>query len=232
MGPWKSFLKRYGVKTNMDLAEGSLSWIYSSLFSSIFFFVLSVLLLYHDISFVLLLAGTFLFILTLFFLMFFRDPDRKTGKGIVSPADGKIRDIYEVEDEDIGKSVCISIFMNVNNVHVNRMPFDGKIKKIDHIYGLHLPAFKKESEKNERNILIVDSKIGKFKIVQIAGTLARRIVSYVEKEDTVKKGERIGIIRLGSRVDLYLPKKNIKRICVKKENRIKAGVDTVAEINA
>lgn len=232
MDPWKSFLKRYGVKNNMKLAKGSKGWIFSSLFSGIIFLILSILLSFGNISSVFLLVSVFLFILTLFFVMFFRDPDRKTGKGIVSPADGKIRDIYDVDDPDIGKSVCISIFMNVNDVHVNRMSYDGKIKSLDHIYGLHLPAFKKESEKNERTIILVDSKIGIFKIVQIAGTLARRIVPYIKKEDTVKKGKRIGIIRLGSRVDLYIPKNKIKKVCVKKKDKIKAGVDTIAEINA
>ena len=89
----------------MNLAKGSLPWIYSALFSGIVFFVLSIILPFEDISSVFLLVSVFLFILTLFFVMFFRDPERKIGKGIVSPADGIIRDIYDVEDTDMGKSV-------------------------------------------------------------------------------------------------------------------------------
>ena len=80
-------------------------------------------------------------------------------------------------------------------------------------------------------ILTIDSNIGIVRVVQIAGTLARRIVPYVKKGDKLKKGEKIGIIRLGSRVDVYLPSKKIKRACVKVGDRVKAGEDRLAEIN-
>jgi len=215
----------------MKLAVGSKSWILSSFFSGIILLILSILLLQNNFSYVLLLTSAFLFLLTGFFIMFFRDPERIIGKGIVACADGKIRDVYEIKDKDVGSSICISTFMNVQNVHVNRMPINGKIKKIEHKHGLHLPAFKKESEKNERITIIADSKIGKLKIILIAGTLARRIVPYIKKEDELKKGKRIGIIRLGSRVDIYLPKKSIKKICVKKGDKVKAGENKIAEIN-
>ena len=215
----------------MKLAEASKSWIITSFIKGIILSILSIILLEHNFSYILLLTSVFFFSLTGFFLIFFRDPDRVIGKGIVSCADGKIRDIFEINDKDVGKSICISTFMNIQNVHVNRMPIDGKIKKINHKHGFHLPAFKKESEKNERTIIVVDSKIGIIKIIQIAGTIARRIVTYIKKGDEIKKGRRIGIIRLGSRVDLYLPKKNIKNIYVKKGDKVKAGADTIAEIN-
>ena len=122
--------------------------------------------------------------------------------------------------------------MNVYNVHVNRMPFDGQVLDLSHHSGFHLPAFRKESEKNERVVLIVDTRIGKIKIVLIAGTLARRIVPYIGMGDKLKKGDRIGIIRLGSRVDLYIPSKHVKKIMVKVGDMVKAGEDTVAEVNA
>jgi len=215
----------------MKLAYGSKSWILGSFLPGLFIFIVSLFLLNSDVSYVLILVSVFLFILTLFFIMFFRDPERKIGLGIVAAADGKIREISELTDKDIGKSILISTFMNVNNVHVNRMPYDGKIIKMEHRHGLHLPAFKKESEKNERTILVVDSKIGKYKIVLIAGTLARRIVPYIKKGDIVKKGDRIGIIRLGSRVDLYIPKKSIKKVLVEKKDKVIAGEDSIAEIN-
>ena len=163
--------------------------------------------------------------------MFFRDPDRIIGKGIVSPADGYIRDIYEFIDNDLGKCKIISIFMNIHNVHINRMPIDGEIIEIIHKSGSHIPAFKKESERNERFIIKIKTSIGIIKIVQIAGTIARRIIPYVKKNDIIKKGEKIGIIRLGSRVDLYLPnKKNIKYKVTKSDN-VKAGESCVAKIN-
>jgi len=172
-----------------------------------------------------------LLLLTGFFLLFFRDPERNIGKGIVAPADGKIREISSIKDSEIGECTKISTFMNVYNVHVNRMPMDGTIKNIVHLSGTHLPAFKKESERNERVILLLKTEIGTVKIIQIAGTLARRIVPYVKKGDAVKKGEKIGIIRLGSRVDIYLPTKKIQTITVNVKDRVKAGEDTIAKIH-
>jgi phosphatidylserine decarboxylase len=141
-----------------------------------------------------------------------------------------VREIINEEDKDVGRCTKLSTFMNIHNVHVNRMPIDGVIKGINHYNGTHIPAFKKESEKNERVILLIETKVGMVKIIQIAGTLARRIVPYVKKGNAIKKGGKIGIIRLGSRVDIYLPVKMIKSINVKKRDQIKAGEDTIAEI--
>jgi phosphatidylserine decarboxylase len=216
----------------MKIAKGCKSWILSSLISALIILIIS--FIYHKdfIGFVLLLVSFLLWLLTILLLVFFRDPDRKIGDGVVACADGKIRDITELNDTDIGKCFNISTFMNIQNVHVNRMVFDGKIKNINHISGFHLPAFKKESDKNERVVIIIETSIGLIKIVQIAGTLARRIVPYVKKDDILKKGSRIGIIRFGSRVDVYLPSAKIKNINVRIGCKIKAGEDKIAEINA
>lgn len=218
----------------MKLAKGSKPWILSSFLSGFIILIISFTFSFlevNDVFYVLILVSLFLFILTGFFVVFFRDPKRKVGSDIVAAADGKIRDIYELKDKDVGNCILISTFMNVYDVHVNRMPYDGKIIKIEHKHGLHLPAFKKESEKNERVVIFVNSKIGKYKIVLIAGTLARRIVPYIKKKDNIKKGERIGIIRLGSRVDIYLPKEKIKKVLVQKKDKLKAGKDSIAKIN-
>jgi phosphatidylserine decarboxylase len=215
----------------MKIAKGSNSWIYFSLISSLVLFLLSFVFYSYEFNVVLWFLGCILLVLTIFFIMFFRDPERKIGNGIVACADGKIRDISEINEKDIGESICVSTFMNVHNVHVNRAPFDGTIKDIVHISGIHLPAFKKESEKNERAVIFLDTNIGQIKIVLIAGTLARRIVPYVNRWDKIKKGSRIGIIRLGSRVDLYLPKKAVKKLRVKKGERVIAGEDSIAEVN-
>lgn len=215
----------------MKLAKGSKSWILTSVIFSVFFLVLSAIFNSFLIGYVFLLLAIFLFTLSGFFVIFFRDPERKIAKEIVAAADGKIREVCNTTDSDIGKCTKISTFMNIYNVHVNRMPLDGEIKDIIHHKGGHMPAFKKESEKNERTELIVDTRIGKIKIVQIAGTMARRIIPYVKKGDKIKKGVRIGIIRLGSRVDIYLPADKIKKICVKKGSFVKAGEDNIAKIN-
>lgn len=215
----------------MKIAKGSASCIANSFVIAAAFVFLFIIFNGIEISMIFLFISVIFFILTVFFIIFFRDPERKVGKGIVICADGKIREITKLKDKDIGECIQISTFMNVYNVHVNRMPIDGKIKKIDHISGLHLPAFKKESEKNERAIILVDTEIGTVKIIQIAGTLARRIVPYIKEGDKIKKGDRIGIIRLGSRVDVFLPKKKIKKVNVKVKELVRAGVDTLAEID-
>jgi phosphatidylserine decarboxylase len=216
----------------MKIAKDCKSWILSAFIPALIMLIISVMYLQSSVGFVLLFVSVLLFLLTGFFLVFFRDPQRKTAEGIVACADGKIREIKELIDKDIGKCFMISTFMNIQNVHVNRMIFDGKIKSISHFSGFHLPAFKKESEKNERIVIIAETSIGLIKIVQIAGTLARRIVPYIKKDDFVKKGKRIGIIRLGSRVDVYLPSAKIKNITVRIGCRVKAGEDKIAEINA
>ncbi|KYK30202.1 hypothetical protein AYK20_04440 [Thermoplasmatales archaeon SG8-52-1] len=178
-----------------------------------------------------LFFGVLLLLKTVLFLIFFRDPDRIIGKGVVASADGKIREITDVKDDDIGNCTMISTFMNLHNVHVNRLSLDGTVKNITHKKGFHLPAFKKESEKNERVITIIDTKIGTLKVIQIAGTIARRIFPYIKIGDKMKKGERIGIIKFGSRVDVYLPTKKLSKICVRVGDIVKAGETTIAEIN-
>jgi len=214
----------------MKFAQGARSWILTPFFIGIFFVILS-LIFKELLGSIFLFISFILFLMTILFLVFFRDPERNIGNGIVAPADGKIREISKIKDEDIGECTKISTFMNLHNVHVNRMPFDGIIKDVVHIDGAHLPAFKKESERNERVIITANTDIGLIKIIQIAGTLARRIVPYVKVGDELKKGDKIGLIRLGSRVDIYLPTKKIKHITVKINDRIKAGADTIAEIN-
>jgi phosphatidylserine decarboxylase len=121
--------------------------------------------------------------------------------------------------------------MNIHNVHVNRMPLDGTITKLTHQTGGHMPAFQKESERNERVILLLQTSIGVVKVVQIAGAVARRIVPYVKQGDTLQKGARLGLIRLGSRVDVYLPTKKIKPLSIHVHDRRKAGEDTLAELH-
>ena len=156
------------------------------------------------------------FLITFFILWFFRDPERNTpiaeGK-IISPADGKVCLIdLSVPPEELQygteemQRVCI--FMNVFNVHVNRVPIKGEIKKIIYKEGSFFNAsLDKASEKNERNSIIITTENGiEIIVVQIAGLIARRILSFVSNGDKLNSGERFGLIRFGSRVDVYLPK--------------------------
>lgn len=215
----------------MNIVKGSKSWILSSFIACILFSVLFMFFRGEVIGAVFLFISIVLFIKSIVLILFFRDPERNIGKGIVACADGRIRDISNLKDDDVGDCTMISTFMNIYNVHVNRMPLEGTIKNIVHTKGFHLPAFKKESEKNERVTIMIRTKIGIIKIIQIAGTLARRIVPYIQKGDKLKKGEKIGIIRFGSRVDVYLPNKSVKNIIVKRGEMVKAGEYTIAEIN-
>jgi len=160
----------------------------------------------------------FSFLFQLFFIFFFRDVKRNIGNGIISPADGKI--LYANGNK-------ISIFMSLFDMHINLMPYDGKIKSMKYYKGMHKPAYG-NVDKNERLEMEIESEIGEMKLVQIAGIFARRIVPYVREGDYVKKGYKIGIIRFGSRVELYLPKNC--EIIVKREQKIKAG-ETVARLD-
>jgi len=215
----------------MTLARGTKPWIYSAFFAGILLLIFFVVFINNYIGIIFLFLSTMVFLVAIFLFQFFRDPVREIGKGIVACADGRIREISNIKDEEVGNCTKISTFMNIYNVHVNRLPLDGAIKNIEHKHGIHLPAFKKESEKNERVITTIDSNIGTIKVIQIAGTIARRIVPYIKKGDKLKKGDKIGIIRFGSRVDVYLPAKKIKKVSVKVGDMVKAGETTIAKIN-
>lgn len=153
-----------------------------------------------------------MFALTLFTVFFFRNPERLIPDEpgvVVAPADGKVIFVGEVDEPRClqGRAVKVSIFMNVFDVHVNRFPCDGKV--IDSFYnkGAFLNAsLDKASLENEQSGLLIETEQGhRILCVQIAGLVARRIVSYPEVGDVLKRGMRYGLIRFGSRVDLYLP---------------------------
>ena len=196
-----------------------------------------------------------LIIIILFLLNFYRDPERKIpqGNNIVSPADGKIIRILKVKNNkadnkikiskgllgkiesltsDIAKECyVISIFMSPFDVHINRAPADGKIISVRHEKGRYFAAFDIEkSLMNEKNEIVVENRIiGKIKVIQIAGFLARRVVCAVKKDEKVNKGQRIGKIVLGSQVSLILPAKNVI-ITAKKGQKVSAGKTIIAEI--
>jgi phosphatidylserine decarboxylase len=135
-------------------------------------------------------------------LWFFRDPEREITDGrVISPADGVVQSIMPWKD---GRT-RVAIFMSPLNVHVNRAPLAGTVTSVEHIPGGFVPAFNKESENNERVVWHFDTELGDIEMVQIAGAVARRIVPYLPEGAKVEQGERIGLIRFGSRVDIYLP---------------------------
>ncbi|GLU48965.1 phosphatidylserine decarboxylase [Nocardiopsis ansamitocini] len=133
---------------------------------------------------------------------FFRDPDRGPASGrFISAADGVVQSIDPQPD---GRT-RVAVFMNPLNVHVNRAPLAGVVTSIEHRPGGFRPAFDKDSERNERVIWTFDTEMGEVTVIQIAGAMVRRIVPYHAVGQKVEQGERIGLIRFGSRVDVYLP---------------------------
>jgi phosphatidylserine decarboxylase len=157
------------------------------------------------------ISGTFVFFLTLFFCYFFRNPQRtaenREGE-LISPADGRVIAVEELYEPRFlkGKVMRISVFMSVADVHVNRAPCDGTIETVRHEDGAFKLAFKKGiDDENERNYILVRKDDEGFLIVQIAGFLARRVISYVSEHDNVEKCAPVGMIAFGSRVDLYAP---------------------------
>lgn len=162
-----------------------------------------------------------------FTLNFFRDPDRTPpaqDNVAVSPADGKVLFVKEVLDNKFinGKAKQVSIFMSPINVHVNRTPIEGKIEYLKYYEGEFIAAFEdKASEKNERAEFGINSKYGKVFFTQVAGVVARRIIYELKVGDEVKMGERFGMIKYGSRVDVVVPDEWEAR--VKKDENVTAG---------
>jgi len=205
------------MKHDSVIARGGYPFIVLSLVTTVF-------LAFFGIGWLTIL---FVFI-TFFIIWFFRNPDRyfqEEEKVLISPADGKIIKIENVEVNGTisGKFKKISIFMNVFNVHVNRAPYSGQIEAINYHEGKFFSAnLDKASLDNERNEIMIRTEDGRsLWMVQIAGLIARRIVCWVNVGTNVKKGERVGLIRFGSRVDVYLPEDS--RISVKLRDKVKAG---------
>jgi phosphatidylserine decarboxylase len=205
------------MKHDSVIARGGYPFIVLSLVTTVF-------IAFFGIGWLTILFAFF----TFFIIWFFRNPERyfqEEEKVLISPADGRIIKIEDVEIDGTisGKFKKVSIFMNVFNVHVNRAPYAGEIEAINYHEGKFFSAnLDKASLDNERNEIMIRTEDGRsLWMVQIAGLIARRIVCWVNAGTTVKKGERIGLIRFGSRVDVYLPEDS--RISVKLRDKVKAG---------
>ena len=200
------------------------------------YFVISCLISIVIIPFYTVL-GIFLSLLSIYIFYFFRDPIRAVPNEdvVVSPADGLVTFVGESNsplenNSDNNKYNKISIFLSIFDVHVNRMPIDASISLINYIPGKFLNAtLDKSSKENERNIIFVKNKNENFYIVQIAGLIARRIVCNLKNDQEVKKGQRIGIIKFGSRVDLYLPINY--NILISKGQRVVGGETIISNPN-
>jgi phosphatidylserine decarboxylase len=180
------------------------------------------------------LAAFVLLLLALWVAYFFRDPERVGDRGaslVVCPADGKLIMITEVDEPAFvhGRAIRLSIFMNVFDVHVNRYPVDGVVKYIHYNKGKFFNASaEKSSLENEQMSVGIETGGHHIVVRQIAGLIARRIVTYSKLGETVRQGDRMGIIRFGSRVDVFLPKGSTVR--AKLGDVTTAGVTILAEL--
>lgn len=185
-------------------------------------------------SFGLTFLSVLAWILFIFVLQFFRDPPRyipAQKNAVVSPADGRIVAVERVEDPYAQREALkISVFMNVFNVHSNRIPIGGEIKSVDYFPGLFVNAdLDKASTQNERNAIVIHTESGAtVTAVQVAGLIARRILCYVKPSETVEKGQRYGFIRFGSRVDVYLPTDSVPKVAI--GDKVSASSTVLAEL--
>jgi phosphatidylserine decarboxylase len=170
--------------------------------------------------------GVVLLVLAAFVTFFFRDPDRKfegTDRQIASPADGKVVSVRQENGQE-----AISIFLSVFDVHINRAPISGKVSGIDYHKGKFLIAFdERASLENERNSITMENQGKTVRFVQIAGLIARRIVCWRKPGETLQVGDRIGLIKFGSRVDVFFPAGS--KIYVKRGDRVVGGKTAIGE---
>lgn len=171
--------------------------------------------------------GAIFLILAAFVTFFFRDPDRTfegTERQIASPADGKVVSVRKENGQE-----AISIFLSVFDVHINRAPITGKVSAVDYYKGKFLLAFdERASGENERNSITMEGQGHKIRFVQIAGLIARRIVCWSKPGETLAVGDRIGLIKFGSRVDVFLPAGS--KVYVKRGDRVIGGKTALAEL--
>ena len=180
------------------------------------------------------LASVYLFYILLIVCYFFRDPIRDiiyNNENFLSPADGKIVSIKPFEDKDLGKSIKIAIFLSFFNVHRQWIPLNAKVIDSNYNPGRFFGAFKdKASEKNEQtSILFSDINKNEFKIKQIAGFVARRIVNHMNPHLDVCQGEKLGFIKFGSRADIFLPLGT--KVCIKKDQNMISGETLIAVLD-
>lgn len=171
-----------------------------------------------------LLAAVALAALLVFLLVFFRDPERTVGDGIVSAADGRVRAVERSEGQWL-----VSVFLSPLDVHVNRLPIDATVEAIETSGAGHRPAYGPDARTNVQRRYRLRTELGAVDVVQITGAVARRLVSFVRPGEQRRKGERFGMIVLGSRTDVLLPAERVVPT-VRVGDRVRAGSSTIARL--
>ena len=226
---WRSKLglARYG------LAEVVIFTVLFLLLESLFFF-LAVRL--HGVFWI---AAAALVLVWFEIIFFFRDPERaipEEAVALVSPADGTVTNVEEVDEPDFpgGKALRISIFLSIFNVHVNRLPRTGTVTQIRYFPGAYLDARNPASAARNEQLWIdmVEPDGRPLRVKQISGAIARRIVCWLKEGQTVQKGERLGMIKFGSRTDLLLPADQARAVCVKVGDKVRGGATILLKVGA
>ena len=174
------------------------------------------------------IIGILCILISLFCIYFFRDPSIEITKGeglILSPCNGTVLEVSENETEKV-----IRVFLSVLDVHLQRSPIDGKVTKVEYKPGKFLKAMEPEAHiVNEQNLITIENENGTYLVKQVAGILARRCVAWVKPGDVLKTGDKIGVIKFSSQVDLHMPKN--AEIKVKKDDKVVSGVTIFAVLN-
>ena len=214
----------------MNVAREGLPFIFGALAIAVAAFVVAL----TRRSWPLWLLALLLTVIALWVAYFFRDPERMGERGdklIISPADGRISQITEVDEPAFihGRAIRISVFMNVFNVHVNRYPVSGRVRYLHYNPGKFLnAASEKSSLENEQMSVGIESNGRRILVRQIAGLIARRIVTYSKDGDVAQQGSRFGLIRFGSRVDVFVPLGT--KVLVRLGDNPAAGTTVLAEL--
>ena len=214
----------------MNVAREGLPFIFGALAIAIAAFIVAL----TRRSWPLWLLALLLTVIALWVAYFFRDPERTGERGdklIISPADGRISHIVEVDEPSYihGRAIRISVFMNVFNVHVNRYPVSGRVRYLHYNPGKFLnAASEKSSLENEQMSVGIESNGRRILVRQIAGLIARRIVTYSKDGDVAQQGNRFGLIRFGSRVDVFVPLGS--KVLVQIGDKPAAGTTVLAEL--
>lgn len=223
-------MAKYGEDRDWPFAQGGGTTI--GIFSTVWGTAVFLYLMFKNLGtgiFLSLISGLWLLI-----LYFFRDPNRQTLDEpglVVGPGDGEIVEITPFQETTYlhEETIRVSMFLSVMDVHVQRVPLGGKVTLVDHRPGKKLQAFRPEaSDVNEYIAMITESEYGRVLVKQIAGILARRCVNYMQPGDTAQSGQRYGLIRFGSRIDLFLPTN--ATILVKVGDRVTGGITPIAQL--
>jgi phosphatidylserine decarboxylase len=212
----------------MPILKEGYPFILPSLAAGLALIIVSLFIVLSPVKITCTALGSVLIIFSLFCIFFFRDPKIEITQGdgiILSPCNGTVMEVTEEGDEKI-----VRVFLSIFSVHLQRSPVSGTVTDVLHKDGKFLAAWDPRAHiENEQNVFTIQSKNGTFTVRQIAGLVARRCVSWVKPRDTLNAGDKIGMIKFSSQVDLYMPKNVV--VAVKKGDKTRAGITVMARNN-